>query len=146
MKSSTLTLKILVLGFMLIPLLASSCKKDNEDSEPQPTNPKNYIGSTEQDLPVSFGTAEIEGILYLISYSIELVYHDTVHGTMHQANLSQSISSGIVPFTGDSLHFTTNELILNGGFQSGDAHLTGDYSWKYDGTNTYSGAYFAVKQ
>lgn len=132
----------------MISVLIAGCKKDEDDPDPtpQPENPKTYTGTTEQDLPATFGTAEIEGILHLSSYSIDLVYHDTVHGSTHQATLSQSSSSGIVLFSGDSFLYNGTDLTLSGSLENGDEYLKGEYTWEYDGTNTYSGSFNTVKQ
>jgi len=137
-----------LIGMMSIALFATSCKKDNDESEtvPQPENPKTYLGTTDQDLAASFGTAEIGGALYLMSFSIDLMYHDTVHGSTHQETISQSISTGIVPFNGDSFQYSGTDLTLNGSLDNGDMNLNGTYNWKYDDVNTYSGIYFTVKQ
>jgi len=138
----------LFLGILVMSMMAAACKKDKDDPDPapQPVDLKSYSGTTEQDLAVSLGTAEIGGVLYLVSFSIDLVYHDTVHQTTHQANLSQSASTGIIAFTGGSLLYNGTELVLSGSLENGDANLNGGYTWKYDGVNTYSGTYNTVKQ
>lgn len=148
MEKSTITINILVLGIMIISLLASSCKKDNDEPEPtpQPVNPKNYSGTTEQDNPAKFGTAEIGGALFLVNYEISLVYFDTVHQQSYHEDLSAAISSGIVQFNGTSFQFNDSKLTLQGTLGSGDSNLNGSYDWKYDGMNTYSGTFNTVKQ
>ena len=148
MKMSGKLLNLLVLGMMIISLLATSCKKENDDPEPapQPQNPKNYSGTTDQDNTAKFGTAEIGGALFLVSYEISLVYFDTVHQQSYQEDLSASISSGIVQFNGDTFSFSDNKLDLTGKLENGDVNLSGTYTWKYDGNNTYEGNFNTVKQ
>jgi hypothetical protein len=148
MKKSTMGLRMLLLGVLVISLLASACKKDKDDPDPtpQPQNPKNYAGTTEQDNPVKFSTAEIGGTLFLVSYEISLVYFDTVHQQSYHEDLSSAISSGIVAFNGTSFQLIDGNLSLSGTLGNGDDHLSGTYDWKYDGINSYNGSFNTVKQ
>ena len=148
MKKTGERINFLILGMLVISVMAISCKKDKDEPEsaPQPENPKNYSGITDQDNPAKFGTAEIGGVLFLMSYEIKLVYYDTVHQQSYHEELSASISSGIVQFNGDTFTYSDNKLDLKGTLNNGDVNLSGNYSWKYDGNNTYDGSFNTVKQ
>ncbi len=148
MNKSIIGFRLLFLGILIVSILGSSCKKDTDDPAPtpQPENPKNYAGTTEQDNPAKFGTAEIGGTRFLVSYEISLVYFDTVHQQSYHEDLSAAISSGIVQFNGTSFQFTDGNLSLSGTLGNGDENLSGTYDWKYDGINTYAGMFNTVKQ
>ena len=141
-------INLLLIGILAFSILMAGCKKDEDEPAPtpQPENPKTYMGTTDQDLAASFGTAEIGGLLYLVSFNIDLIYHDTVNQSTHQASLSQAISSGIVQFNGTSFQYDQSDLSLSGSLENGDEHLIGNYTWKYDGVNSYSGIFNTVKQ
>ena len=137
-----------LVGIMVFSLLISGCKKDSDEADPtpQPENPKGYLGTTEQDRLAELGTAEIGGVLYLVSYSLDLVYYDTIHQSSYEKIVSTSISSGIVQFNGTTFLYNDSDLTITGTLENTDGNLNGSYTWKYDGTNTYTGQYNTVKQ
>ena len=141
-------INLLLIGILALSILMAGCNKDEDEPAPtpQPENPKAYMGTTDQDLAARFGTAEIGGLLYLVSFNIDLIYHDTVNQSTHQASMSKASNSGIVQFNGTSFQYDQSDLSMSGALDNGDATLSGTYTWKYDGVNTYSGTYNTVKQ
>lgn len=141
-------LKAMVLLFGIVVLVSCS-KKESSDPPKEPDFPQLigiWQGTTWQQYPIEISVINVEGVLYLSSYSFAVTRHEG--GSSDSANYQMSISTGIAPvlnkqfslqllsmassFTNDSLTgaFDTGEMILSGSiqveFQSGI--VKGSYS------------------
>lgn len=150
MKKAMKISYLFLLVTVMVSLVTSSCKKDSDDpADPQPTNIKNYAGTTDAGKTIQLSTGEIGSDIYLVSINIMLYYRDG--SSTIEEQYSVSISSGILKFTGSSFSLTGQlsggrTVVITGALVNTDGGIDGTYVWNYGGTSPYNGTYTSVKQ
>jgi hypothetical protein len=150
MKNLFLKSIALLIGIVVI---ASCSKKESSDPPKEPDYPQligTWQGTTWQQYPIEISVINVEGVLYLSSYSFAVTRQEG--GSFDSANYQMSISTGIVPVLNKQFSFQllsaassyTNDS-LSGTFDTGEMILTGSIKAQFQ-SGIVEGNYSAIKK